>query len=167
MGGKELENNANKKNTHTGSSASKESAPKRRRAAPNRNGIRPRPTLATSGVHPASERPTQSLTGADSLWKRLQCRNKLPRRWWYPLRHGGTQAPADEAVQKRYEGCVETVRGTMLVILSFCLFSIVAVLGTPDSALIASEAKIKLPFADTEIVFTGFLVGAIFLLVVL
>ena len=49
------------------------------------------------------------------------------------------------------------MRGTMLAILSFCLFSIVAIFGTPDSALIASEAKIKLPFADAEIAFLGFL----------
>ena len=70
-------------------------------------------------------------------------------------------------MQKGYEECVSTVRGTMLVLLSFCLFSIVSTLGTPDSALIASDAKIKLPFADADIAFPGFLVGAPFLLILL
>ena len=160
MGGQEPDK------TRTGNSALKKSAPKRKRAASNRNGIRPGPTLGTS-AGTARERSTQFSTRANSLWKRLKCRNKWPRCWWYPLHNQSTESPAEEATQKRYEGCVETVRGTMLAILSFCLFSFVTVVGTPDSALIASEAKIKMPLADTEIAFMYFLVGAIFLLVVL
>jgi uncharacterized protein YjbI with pentapeptide repeats len=128
-------------------------------------------TTQAQGNAGLSDRSARSLTQPTKtlgdFFAGLWCRRRWPRRWWYPLHDQTLPAPADEATQKRYEGCVETVRGTMLAILSFCLFSFVTVVGTPDSALIASEAKIKLPFADTEIVFIGFLVGAVFLLVVL
>ncbi len=109
---------------------------------------------------------TQSKTH-DSLWERLQCREKWPRRWWYPLRPQSSQKAAGKTVEKNYEECVATVRRTMLGILGFCLFAIVVIFGTPDSALITSEAKVKLPFAESEIVFLGFLIAAPALLIVL
>ncbi len=86
-----------------------------------------------------------------SLWARLQRREEWPRRWWNPLHDRSPQKPADEAVKESYKECVLTVRRTMLVLLAFSLFCLVAALGKPDSALVAPEAKIKLPFADADI----------------
>jgi hypothetical protein len=55
----------------------------------------------------------------------------------------------------------------MLAMLGFGLFAIVVTFGTPDSSLIAPEAKIPLPFANSKIAFFGFLIAAPALLVVL
>jgi hypothetical protein len=55
----------------------------------------------------------------------------------------------------------------MLATLGFCLFALVVIFGTPDSAPLTSEAKVKPPFAESEIAFLGFLIAAPALLIVL
>ena len=100
-------------------------------------------------------------------WDRLKKRDKWPRCWWFPPQSQVEQKEYDDGIQKQYEECVFTVRRTMLALLVFSLFCIVTAFGTPDSALIATEAKIDLPFANVKIAFAGFLVAAPFLLIVL
>jgi len=52
----------------------------------------------------------------------------------------------------------------MLVLLAYCFFCALS-LGTPDVSLIASTAIIIIPFADTEITFSSFLlIGPVVLL---
>jgi len=55
----------------------------------------------------------------------------------------------------------------MLALLAFSLFCILTVFGTPDSSLVAPDAKIALPYGNANIAFEGFLIAAPFLLIVL
>ena len=95
--------------------------------------------------------------------KRLTDRARWPRLWWYPL------PPPDERLTaeqwKEQHGEVSgTIRRVMLLLLGYSFFCILT-LGAPDASLVSSNAKIKIPFADTEIAFSSFiLIGPLVLL---
>jgi hypothetical protein len=101
------------------------------------------------------------------IWGRVADRSKPPRQWWYPELPAAPTLKPDAKIDKLYENCVDTLRNTMLALLAFCMFCAVTVFATPDAALIGSTARVKLPLADVEIVFLGFLLAAPFLLIVL
>ena len=85
-----------------------------------------------------SQKPEESELGSDntpvkqSHWKVLMDRERWPRKLWYP--------PMEEmeisALNDGYKDCAQTVRRAMLLLLTLCLFTVVTVVGTPDSALV-------------------------------
>ncbi len=114
------------------------------------------------------EKPRTSSGKLAALRERLKNREKWPRGWWYPPEpRRGELGISPEDLPDAHEKCSVTIRRTMLVLLGFSLFCIVTTFGTPDRALLASEATVQLPFADVPIGFLGFLIAAPFLLIVL
>ncbi len=95
-------------------------------------------------------------------WKSLMDRERWPRKLWYP--------PMEEmevgALNEGYKNCAQTVRRAMLTLLGLCLFTIVTVVGTPDRALVLGDAKIKIPFANADMVVGGFLFAIPLILIV-
>jgi hypothetical protein len=92
-----------------------------------------------------------------SLWTRLADRTKWPRNWWWP-------APkkidlSEEDWKKQHDEISKALNKLLLVLIGFCFFCGLA-LGKPDRYLLASDAMIKLPFADTELSFVTFLIIA-------
>jgi len=71
------------------------------------------------------------------------------------------------AIREAVEKCAETVNRGMLSLLAVALFCLLTTLGGADRSLVASEASIRLPFAEVPISFVGFLVVAPLLLIVL
>src|SRR5882724_234143 len=110
------------------------------------------------------------------VWVRLSDLNRPPRSLWFPPSShwdDGQQIPAADQksyraeVQKAHEKFSETVRLTMLSLLSVGLFCLVALFSVSDSEFLVGNPKVKLPFVDTEISFQNFLViGPLLLLVV-
>src|SRR5262244_4115404 len=72
-----------------------------------------------------------------------------------------------KAIRDAVEKCAETVNRGMLSLLAVALFCLLTTLGGADRSLVASEASIRLPFAEVPISFVGFLVVAPLLLIVL
>ncbi len=95
-------------------------------------------------------------------WKSLMDRGRWPRKLWYP--------PMEElgidALNDGYKDCAQTVRRAMLTLLGLCLFTIVTVVGTPDRALVLGDAKVRIPFANADMVVGGFLFAITLILIV-
>jgi uncharacterized protein YjbI with pentapeptide repeats len=89
-------------------------------------------------------------------------RNRWPRKLW--------NLPMEEmeigALNDGYKDCAQTVRRTMLALLVLCLFTIVTMVGTPDSSLVLGDAKITVPFANAGMVVGGFLFAITLILIV-
>ncbi|MGD0074256.1 MAG: pentapeptide repeat-containing protein [Candidatus Binataceae bacterium] len=88
---------------------------------------------------------------------RVADRSKWPRKWWWPLPEKINLS--DEDWKKQHDEISKALNKLLLILIGFCFFCAVT-LGAPDRSLLASDAKIKLPFADTEISFVSFLVIA-------
>ena len=71
------------------------------------------------------------------------------------------------ALIKAFDECSFTVRRAMFAVLGFSLFCLLTAVGTPDTALIAAEAQVQVPFADVKIGFVGFLIVGPLMLIVL
>jgi hypothetical protein len=89
-----------------------------------------------------------------SLRERLADREKWPRQWWWPVPEELNLS--DETWRKQHDEISKAINKLLLVLIGFCFFCGLA-LGAPDRSLLASDARIKLPFADTEISFVSFL----------
>src|SRR5215469_12802868 len=72
-----------------------------------------------------------------------------------------------KAIREAVEKCAETVNRGMLSLLAVALFCLLTTFGGADRSLVASDASIRLPFAEVPISFVGFLVVAPLLLIVL
>jgi len=72
-----------------------------------------------------------------------------------------------QAIKDAVEKCAETVNRGMLSLLAVALFCLLTTFGGADRSLVASDASIRLPFAEVPISFVGFLVVAPLLLIVL
>src|SRR5262247_1855922 len=72
-----------------------------------------------------------------------------------------------KAIRDAVEKCAETVNRGMLSLLAVALFCLLTTFGGADRSLVASDASIRLPFAEVPISFVGFLVVAPLLLIVL
>ena len=95
-------------------------------------------------------------------WKSLMDRKRWPRKLWYPP----LEQMKVDALNEGYKNCAQTVRRAMLTLLGLCLFTIVTVVGTPDRALVLGDAKIKIPFANADMVVGGFLFAITLILIV-
>jgi hypothetical protein len=105
----------------------------------------------------AASSPKLKAAPARSLRERLADRKKWPRKWWWPLREELNLS--DESWKKQHDEISKAINKLLLVLIGFCFFCALA-LGAPDRSLLANDAKIKLPFADTEISFVAFLIVA-------
>ena len=89
------------------------------------------------------------------VWIRLSDRNKLPLRLWIPpKRH--LDLDADEWHRQHDEVSI-SLRRVMVTLLGYSFFCMLT-LAAPDVSLIASDAKIKVPFAGTEVSYQAFLI---------
>jgi hypothetical protein len=70
-------------------------------------------------------------------------------------------------VREAHKQYSETLNKTMLVLLSVALFCLLTTISSPDKLLLAAGSTIKVPFADAQLSFVGFIVVAPFLLIVL
>ncbi len=96
---------------------------------------------------------------------RITDRNLWPRNWWYPgpkkdNRHA-------DVVKMLHESHSKAINKTMLSLLGVGLYSLLAVVGSPDKSLIATNSSIQTPLVGTSISFQGFLIVSPFLLVIL
>jgi hypothetical protein len=98
--------------------------------------------------------PMKKVTIFHRIWTRLSDRKKLPRLLWFPPKR---QLDLDVDEWKRqHDEVSSSLRRMMLTLLGYSFFCFLT-LGAPDSSLIASDAKIKVPFAGTEVSFAAFL----------
>lgn len=61
-----------------------------------------------------------------------------------------------EELSRQYEDIAKTIRNLMGILTSLCLFCIMT-LGAPDVNLVTTDAKIKIPLANTDVSYAGFL----------
>ncbi len=95
---------------------------------------------------------------------RLADRAKWPRCWWHPLPPPPDERLTPEQWKEQHDEVSGTIRRVMMVLLGYSFFCILT-LGAPDASLVSANAKIKIPFADTEIAFSSFiLIGPLVLL---
>src|ERR1700722_1862889 len=92
-----------------------------------------------------------------SLGVRLANPSKWPRKLWRPLLQE-LNLSADDW-QKQHDEISRAINKLLLVLIGFCFFCGLA-LGAPDISLLSSDAKVKLPFANSDISFVNFLVIA-------
>lgn len=71
-----------------------------------------------------------------------------------------------EDLLRRHRETSETLRRTMLALLTFSLFCWLTAVGSPDRSLIVSEPTVEVPFVDVALSFPAFLIVAPFLLIV-
>ncbi len=86
---------------------------------------------------------------------RLSDDSKWPRRWWWPP--DPSEVGDRPNWQELHDEASKTIRRVMLTIVGYCFFCILT-LGTPDALLVENNNKIKLPFANTDIDFSNFLI---------
>lgn len=100
---------------------------------------------------PAKAKPSKGRRAC--LWTRLSDQEKAPRRWWNPPWQQPLQRPTTEA----HDNCSITIRRTWLVLVGYAMFCLLS-LGQPDVKLLASDATITIPFANTAVSYGTFLV---------
>lgn len=100
------------------------------------------------------------------LWKRLQKRDKWPRRWWYPPLPPTLKVSNEKLLEAHKETSV-TIRRTMLGMLGFTVYTIYTVLGASDVDLIfvGSSAPIPIPILQIKVNFYQFLIISSILLI--
>ena len=94
---------------------------------------------------------------------------RVLRQWWYPVPHTEvrhTEVRHQAVVREAHKQYSETLNKTMLTLLGVALFCVLTTLGSPDKLLLA-DSTIKIPLADTQLPFLGFIVVAPLLLIVL
>jgi uncharacterized protein YjbI with pentapeptide repeats len=103
-------------------------------------------------IEPLKDKAMEGLP--KKFWNRLSDRSKLPRRLWFPpKRH--LDLNADEW-QRQHDEVSISLRRTMITLLGYSFFCMLT-LAAPDVSLIARDAKIKVPFAGTEVSYQAFL----------
>ena len=101
----------------------------------------------------------------NKLWTRNTGRNKALRGWWYPeSKKDDRHVDVFKALHESYS---KVINKTMLSLLGVGLYSLLAVVGSPDKSLIATNSSIQTPLVGTSISFIGFLIVSPFLLVIL
>jgi hypothetical protein len=92
-----------------------------------------------------------------ALSARLADRDRWPRRWWYPAwidRPGVTMS-----AQAQHAAVSQTIRRTMMALVSASLFCVLTISG-PDVELLSESAQVKLPFANVPMTFSAFMILA-------
>ncbi len=86
-------------------------------------------------------------------WDRITDEKKFPRSLWWP-QYSSTKLK-DDNLRKEHEETSNTIRRVLLLIVGFSFFCLLT-LGAPDVSLLATDARINVPFADTEVSFVAF-----------
>lgn len=86
-------------------------------------------------------------------WGRIADEKKFPRGLWWP-QYSGTKLKDDD-LRKEHQETSNTIRRVLLMVIGFSFFCLLT-LGVPDVSLLATDARIKVPFADTEVSFGAF-----------
>ena len=95
------------------------------------------------------------------IWTRITDWSRVPRSCWIEdCRHA-------EVVKALHESHSKAINKTMLSLLGVGLYSLLAVVGSSDKLLIATNSAIQTPLVGTSISFLGFLIVSPFLLVIL
>src|SRR5215469_2320835 len=95
-----------------------------------------------------------SLSVRGSLLARLSNRSRWPRKWCWPEFVPLDLSPQDWKTQ--HDEISKAINRLVIVVIGFSFFCALA-LGAPDRNLLASDAKVGLPFANTEISYVYFL----------
>jgi hypothetical protein len=102
------------------------------------------------------------------MLKKIQTRNTCRHkalRWWYPeSKKDDRHVDVFKALHDSYS---KVINKTMLSLLGVGLYSLLAVVGSPDKSLIATNSSIQTPLVGTSISFIGFLIVSPFLLIIL
>lgn len=85
------------------------------------------------------------------LIRRIADRKRAPRSWWYP-RIEGLSASDEELVDT-----ARTIRTGLFSLVAFALFCSFTLFGTPDSELVTTSARLKVPLTELEVSFLAFL----------
>ncbi|MFI5351739.1 MAG: pentapeptide repeat-containing protein [Candidatus Binatales bacterium] len=109
-------------------------------------------------AHSAEEPPPEPHEPTSGwVWRagvRLADRRRWPRKWWRPLPREINLSEADW--RKQHDEVSKSINKLLLGLIAFAFYCALA-LGQPDRSLLASDATIHLPFANTEISFVAFL----------
>jgi len=89
------------------------------------------------------------------IWDRLSDRSKLPRCLWFPPKRHLALGP--EEWRRQHDEVSISLRRTMITLLGYSFFCMLT-LAAPDISLITRDAKIKVPFAGTEVSYQAFLI---------
>ena len=90
----------------------------------------------------------------DRIWKRLLDKTELTK--WWSASESCLEFDSEEEWRQQHNETSQTIRRVMLTLIVYSFFCLLS-LGASDSSLVGSSAKIKIPFAETEIKFWTFL----------
>jgi hypothetical protein len=94
------------------------------------------------------------------IWTKITGRGSTPPRssWIEDCTHS-------DVIKTQHESHSKAINKTMLSLLGVGLYSLLAVVGSPDKSLIATNSTIQTPLAGTSISFLAFLIVSPFLLI--
>ena len=95
------------------------------------------------------------------IWTKITGRCSAPRSFWIE------DCTHSDVIKTQHESYSKAINKTMLSLLGVGLYSLLAVVGSPDKSLIATNSSIQTPLVGTSISFQGFLIVSPFLLVIL
>ncbi len=95
------------------------------------------------------------------IWTKITGRCSAPRSFWIE------DCTHSDVIKTQHESHSKAINKTMLSLLGVGLYSLLAVVGSPDKLLIATNSAIQTPLVGTSISFIGFLIVSPFLLVIL
>ncbi len=96
---------------------------------------------------------------------RIRDEKRPPAKWWHPEHRNMVFQSEREAIEYHAQ-ISKSLRSAMFSLILFSLFCLLT-LGAPDSQLITLGQKLKIPFANVPVSFSGFLIVAPLLLVCL
>lgn len=97
------------------------------------------------------------------LWARLKDKKKPPRLWWFPPQRLYRLDP--KTLKDHHTKCSETIRRSMLVMLSSSFFVLLTTLTVPDRFFLI-EADPNFTLQGVVLSLQGFLIAASFILIV-
>ena len=95
------------------------------------------------------------------IWTKITGRCSAPRSFWIE------DCTHSDVIKTQHESYSKAINKTMLSLLGVGLYSLLAVVGSPDKSLIATNSSLQTPLVGTSISFQGFLIVSPFLLVIL
>ena len=96
-------------------------------------------------------------------WNRLRDRRKWPRSWWYPTLPDRREDLPPQEWKEQHDETSKIIRRVMFTLIGYSFFCVIT-LGAPDISLLATDAEIELPFTNTKIGYTTFLLIGPFVL---
>ena len=99
------------------------------------------------------------------IW--LRDRSKAPLCWWYPVPRQDWEVRHQAVVREAHKQYSETINRVMFTLLSVALVCALTTFASPDTFLLVEDSKIKIPFTDALMPFSGFSIAVPVLLLVL